>query len=349
MDVLNKLVSRSVHAVDCNTTFLAAARLMRDKKVGSLLVTENGKITGIISETDIARQVVAKGLAPDAGTVGTIMSSPIYTIDVGSTPEMANNLMKEKGIRHLAVTEEGEIIGVISVRDLLQYFKSYLMQANKELEAFSYSVSHDLRAPLRAIDGFSQALLEDYEDKLDEEGKDYLHRVRAGCQRMGHLIDDILSLSRVTRSEMQRAKVDMTALAHTIASELHNMHPDRQAEFAIEKGVIGEGDPRMLRVLLENLLNNAWKFTQKEPFTRIEFGVSKNDGREVYCVHDNGVGFDMTYADKMFTAFQRLHKADEFDGTGVGLATAQRIIYRHGGRIWAEGVVGQGATFFFTL
>jgi PAS domain S-box-containing protein len=220
---------------------------------------------------------------------------------------------------------------------------------NRELEGFSYSVSHDLRAPLRSIDGFSQILLEDYADELDEAGKDYLARVRAASQRMGRLIDDLLDLSRMTRAEIRRERVDLSALAEGLAEELERAEPQRRVDFVVEKGLVVEGDGSLLRVALENLLRNAWKFTGKQPKARIEFGVTEHEGTRSYFVSDDGAGFDEAYADKLFGAFQRLHGTNEFEGTGIGLATVQRIIYRHGGRVWAEGRVGHGATFYFTL
>ncbi len=224
-----------------------------------------------------------------------------------------------------------------------------LEASNKELEAFAYSVSHDLRTPLRGIDGFSLALLEDYADKLDESGKDYLQRVRAGALKMGQLIDALLNLSRLTRSEVKRAPVDLSALAKNAAEELSKSEPGRRVEFVIAGGVTVKGDPVMLRAVIDNLLANAWKFTGKRDAARIEFGVKKADGKTAYFVRDNGSGFDMTYANKLFTAFQRLHGTADFPGLGIGLATVQRIIHRHGGRVWAEGEVEKGATFYFTL
>ncbi len=225
-----------------------------------------------------------------------------------------------------------------------------LETANKELEAFSYSVSHDLRAPLRSIDGFSQALLEDYADRLDATGKNYLQRIRMAAQRMAELIDALLTLSRVTRAEMRRERVNFTALARTIATELQQRDPERQAEFIIPDGLVADGDRRLLRVALENLLDNAWKFTARQPSARIELGAAPQPGgMPAYFVGDNGAGFDMTYVQKLFGAFQRLHSQGEFRGTGIGLATVQRIIQRHGGRIWAEATVGKGATFYFTF
>ena len=224
-----------------------------------------------------------------------------------------------------------------------------LEATNKELEAFAYSVSHDLRAPLRSIDGFSQVVLEDYADKLDAEGKDYLQRLRAASQRMGHLIDDMLKLSRVTRSSMQQEPVDLSALGRTIAAELQQRQPERRIEFVIADELTANGDARLLEAALENLLENAWKFTGKHAHARIEFGYMEVDGKGAYFVRDDGIGFDMAYTDKLFGAFQRLHSSDEFEGTGIGLATVQRIIHRHGGEVWGESAVEQGATFYFTL
>ncbi len=225
-----------------------------------------------------------------------------------------------------------------------------LQAANKELEAFAYSVSHDLRAPLRSIDGFSLALLEDYADSLNDEARKHLQRVRAASQRMAQLIDDLLALSRLTRSELRPEPVDLSAMVHTIAAELQRAEPERNVTFVIAPAVLINGDISLMRVALENLLNNAWKFTTRHTSAHIEFGEEKRpSGETVYYVRDDGAGFDMTYADKLFGAFQRLHTPAEFSGTGIGLATVQRIMHRHGGHIWAEGAVEQGATFYFTL
>lgn len=234
-----------------------------------------------------------------------------------------------------------------------------LSAANRELEAFSYSVSHDLRAPLRSVDGFSQEILEDYRDKLDENGIDSLRRIRAASQRMGLLIDGLLNLSRLSRSEIFRSRVDLSAVAHDIAENLRKTLPERKVDVVIAEGMVEDGDERLLYVLLQNLLGNAWKFTERVPQALLEFGAVKKgdnpplhpsqEGTTVYYVRDNGAGFDMAYADKLFRPFQRLHDAADFSGTGIGLATVQRIIHRHGGRILAEGEVGKGATFYFTL
>lgn len=224
-----------------------------------------------------------------------------------------------------------------------------LEAVNRELEAFSYSVSHDLRAPLRAIDGFSQVLLEDYAAKLDVEGRGYLERVRAAAQRMGLLIDDLIKLSRVTRAELLMQAVDLSEIAAGIASELRAREPRRQVELTIEAGLSAHGDARLLRIALENLFSNAWKFTQGRDPAHIVFGRTQHNGLPAYFVQDDGVGFDATYADKLFGVFQRLHDAREFPGTGIGLATVQRVIHKHGGHIWAHSTSGKGATFYFML
>ena len=224
-----------------------------------------------------------------------------------------------------------------------------LESVNHELESFSYSVSHDLRAPLRSIDGFSHAILEDYIEILPEQGRDYLLRIRAAAQRMGELIDDLLALSRVTRAVTESKPVNLSALAEKILVDLQSEQPERHVTFSVAKELIVNGDPQLLKIALENLLGNAWKFTSKRENASIEVGVQNETGEPTYFIRDNGAGFNMAYADKLFGAFQRLHRPSEYPGTGIGLATVQRIISRHGGRIWAESSVGNGATFFFTL
>jgi PAS domain S-box-containing protein len=224
-----------------------------------------------------------------------------------------------------------------------------LLATNRELEAFSYSVSHDLRAPLRGLDGFAQAVLEDYGGRLDETGSAYLERIRAASQRMATLIDDLLALSKVTRTELRRETVDLSGLASEVAAELRKNQPERAVDVVIAPGLEAVGDRRLLHVVMQNLLANAWKFTGQRSPALIEFGLVLRDGERPYFVRDDGAGFDMAYANKLFTPFQRLHTPAEFEGTGVGLATVQRIVHRHGGRVWAEGQVDRGATFYFTL
>ncbi len=233
---------------------------------------------------------------------------------------------------------------------IIEQERSALAHANRELESFAYSVSHDLRAPLRAINGFAQALEEDYGHHLNTEGRDYLRRIRRASERMGQLIDDLLMLSRVSRHQLRRQRVDLSALAQEVAAELRQLEPHRRVALELESHLTATGDPLLLRIVLENLLGNAWKYTRKQPHPRVRFGsCTTPQGETAFYVQDNGAGFDMRYADKLFVAFQRLHHLHEYEGTGIGLATVARIVQRHGGRVWAEGVCDRGATFYFTL
>jgi PAS domain S-box-containing protein len=227
--------------------------------------------------------------------------------------------------------------------------RAQLEAVNAELEAFSYSVSHDLRAPLRGIQGFSQVLLQDCHDQLNDDGRDALRRICAAVQRMDQLIDAMLALSRVTRDELHREMVDLSAVARAVASDLLKQDPGRDVEFVIQPDVTVHGDPRLLRVVLENLLGNAWKATARRSRGRIEFGVSGENGSPTFFVRDDGMGFDTAYAQKLFTALHTLHRRTEFPGTGIGLATVQRIVTRHGGTVSATGAPDKGATFYFTL
>jgi light-regulated signal transduction histidine kinase (bacteriophytochrome) len=228
---------------------------------------------------------------------------------------------------------------------------SALEEANEELTAFAYSVSHDLRAPLRAIDGYGLALLQDYPEGsvLDAEAVRFISRMRSGTKRMGQLIEDLLNLSRVSRAPMERTAVDMSALARVVAEDLQATQPERQVEWVIAPGMHAFADGKLLRIVLENLIGNAWKFTSRTAEPAIEVSFGKQNDTCTYRVRDNGAGFDAEYQDKLFTPFQRLHRESEFPGTGIGLATVGRIVHRHGGRVWAEGERGKGATFFFTL
>jgi PAS domain S-box-containing protein len=223
-----------------------------------------------------------------------------------------------------------------------------LDDANRELESFSYAVSHDLRAPLRGLDGFSLALIEDYGDRLDERAHDYLHRIRSGAQRMGHIIDDLLRLARVARADFAMEQVDVSLLARAAASEIARAH-DRTVTLTVAPGIVARADARLLRLALDNLIDNAWKFTSRKADARVEVGSTVLDGEQVFFVKDNGAGFDMKHASRLFTPFQRIHRDTEFAGTGIGLATVARVVQRHGGRIWAEARPDEGATFFFTL
>lgn len=254
---------------------------------------------------------------------------------------------------------DGEVISVVTttldiserrhMEDELRARTLELQASNRELESFSYSVSHDLRAPLRALDGFSRILLDDFHDSLPEDGKGYLNRIREAAQHMAQLIDDMLRLSRITRAEMSHDPVNLTEMAHRILETLRRDEPIRNVQANVQEGLLANGDEGLLRMVTENLISNAWKFSAKTDPTKIEVGKTLIDGKETFFIRDNGVGFDMAYADKLFAVFQRLHSPGEFPGTGVGLAIVQRVIHRHGGRIWAKSEPGKGATFYFTL
>lgn len=253
-------------------------------------------------------------------------------------------------ISTMPIEHEERAAILVTIVDITESkLRKELEQVNQELEMFAYSISHDLRAPLRSIDGFSLALLEDHAEQLDHEGEDYLRRIRAASKRMASMIDAILHLSRIGRYEMRRKQVNLSALAQDIAADLKVTDPDRQVEFVIAEGVVASGDPALLRIVLENLIGNAWKFTQKHESARIEFGVMGRGKKTFYYVRDDGVGFDMKYVDKLFVPFQRLHSTMEYTGTGIGLASVQRVVRRHGGDIWAESVLNKGTTFYFTL
>jgi len=248
-----------------------------------------------------------------------------------------------------AIAAIRDITEQITAAQALRHAKEQAEVANRELEAFSYSVAHDLRAPLRSIDGFSHAILEDYGPSLDDTGKEYLGLVRQSARHMAELIDDLLALSRVARTELHREKVDLAEKARAVAAELSRREPGRAVTFVVPDSLPGDADPRLVTIALENLMGNAFKFSARAKEPTITVGSVERDGELVYFVRDNGAGFDMAHASRLFTPFQRLHADKDYEGTGIGLATVQRIITRHGGRIWAEAKVGEGATFFFTL
>ena len=299
-----------------------------------------------IKQGEIVKSFELRRLAKDGRVLDIWLTTTLLRDETGSPVAIATT---ERDIteRKQAEKEISELNSGLERRVIER--TTQLEAANKELETFSYSVSHDLRAPLRSIDGFSQILLEDYTDKLDAAGQDALKRVRAAAQRMAQLIDDLLKLSRVTRSEMHQETVGLSAMAHAVLDELQRTHPERQVDCVIAEGIVAKGDTQLLRSVLENLLGNAWKFTGKQGCARIEFGKTQRKGETAYFVRDNGAGFDMAFVDKLFGAFQRLHPVEEFPGTGIGLATVQRIIHRHGGRVWAEGAVARRRHFLFHI
>ena len=285
--------------------------------------------------------------------VNSIMTSGLLEQRITRLRDGAEHVAAGKLEHRIAIVGNDELAELGQAFDnmaaRLQATYAALEASNKELDAFSYSVSHDLRAPLRSIDGFSQVLQEEFEGRLSADGEDALRRIRGATQRMGQLIDDLLKLSTVTRAELRRERVDLSEMARSVGLEFSQRKPKRQVEVRIADGAVVEADPRLLRIVIENLMDNAFKFTSKRADARIEFGTREDDGRAVYFVRDNGVGFDMAYVGKLFGAFQRLHSAVEFPGTGIGLATVQRIIHRHGGSVRAVGAPGEGATFSFTL
>jgi light-regulated signal transduction histidine kinase (bacteriophytochrome) len=272
-----------------------------------------------------------------------------FPVEISLSPlETGEGSLVSSAIRDITERKKAQD-SIRQLNETLELRNTELTTINKELESFSYSVSHDLRAPLRAIDGFSLALLEDHGDKLPAEGKDQLERIRAATGRMGHLIDDMLRLARIARSEVVRDDVDISHLAQEIVAQFRSSEPSRRVAVDIAPNLKVSGDRHLLRAMLENLLGNAWKFTSKRSDARIEVGVTGCGSDLAYFVRDNGAGFDVQYADKLFGVFQRLHSDREYPGTGVGLAAAQRVVSKHGGRIWAEAAVGQGATFYFVL
>jgi PAS domain S-box-containing protein len=272
-----------------------------------------------------------------------------FPVEISLSPlETEEGLLVSAAIRDVTQRKLMEE-DVQKLNEDLKQRAAQLEAANRELEAFSYSVSHDLRAPLRSIDGFSHVVLEDYGEQLPADARGYLERVRAAAQRMAVLIDDLLNLSRVTRTAVQPKFINLSKMVEEIVQGLHEAQPDRQVAFSLTPDLMVEADPHLIHIVLENLLSNAWKFTSKHEQPEVEFGQKKHVKERTFYVRDNGVGFDMAYADKLFGVFQRLHSVSEFPGTGVGLATVQRIISIHGGRIWAESAEGKGTTFYFTL
>lgn len=317
-----------------NTNRLSASILMAPLILG-------GEVIGVIS---VQSYTLNAYNTKHVDLLVGVASQVVVAVD---NANLYDSLRKELTVRQQAEQDLFQLNAELEHR--VAQRTAQLESTNRELEAFSYSVSHDLRSPLRSIDGFSQALLEDYEMTLDAVARGYLMRVRFAAQRMGTMIDALLTLSRITRAHLNLQSVNLSAIVREIVDALREEQPTRSVEVQIAPDVQGMCDPRLMQVALQNLIQNAWKYTSKQESARIEFGCRKIDHETVYHVTDNGVGFDMNYVDKLFTAFQRLHTEQEFQGTGIGLATVQRVIHRHGGRIWAEGSVAQGAAFYFTL
>lgn len=301
----------------------------------------------------IVRRSIAEPVVQLASVARTVSREKNYAVRAIRGKEQGELAVLVKTFNEMLEQIEEQDRGLRTAHDELEkrveQRTGELAAANKELESFSYSVSHDLRSPLRSIDGFSQALMDDYGEKLDTIANEHLKRIRSATQKMGLLIDDLLNLSKVTRSPLQREPVDLSGIAQSVAAELAKRDGQRRVEWVIEQNVRAHGDARLLQIVLDNLLGNAWKYTSKHPNARIEFGLKRENGSAAYFVKDDGAGFDPEYSARLFGAFQRLHGAAEFAGTGIGLATVQRIVLRHGGSVWAEGAVEKGATFYFTL
>jgi signal transduction histidine kinase len=302
----------------------------------------------VVEQRDYSRRA-AKMSADEVGTLVESFNDMLAEIERRTQELEASNRKLEQEAQERGRAEQEILRLNTELEARVRERTTQLETANRELEAFSYSVSHDLRAPLRAIDGFSQALSEDFPEHLPEEARRYLARIRSSAQRMGQLIEDLLNLARVSRGTLARRAVDVSQLARQVVGELQQREPDRKVEVSVWDGMRAEADSRLLRAALENLVGNAWKFTSKAEKAHIEIGALRDGESMTFFVRDNGAGFNMTYANKLFGAFQRLHSVNEYTGTGIGLATVQRIVHRHGGRIWAEAEVDKGAVFFFTL
>ena len=298
----------------------------------------------VLTVFPLADAEVKRGIALALVTTGGIAAAVLTVLAfVARREEQRLAEVWDEAVRESARVQSEELERLVAERT------RDLVALNRELESFSYAVSHDLRAPLRAIAGFGEALATDHAGGLDPEGRLLLDRIRAAARRMDELVSALRGLSRTASTELRDEDVDLSALAREITAELREREPGRKVEIVVQGGVRARGDPRLLRDLLQNLLENAFKFTRDTPVGRIEFGAIEGAGGRAHLVRDNGAGFDMAYASRLFRPFQRLHPPEEFDGTGLGLATVQRIVHRHGGRIWGEGSPGQGATFFFTL
>jgi hypothetical protein len=321
--------------VNCTDREVFPPELAGQLRANDLMVAETGRTVQFEESTE-----------SDEGTLWYV-SVKFPVADSAGEPYAVCGISTDITDRKRAEEEVRRLYAELEVR--VDERTAELKASTRELDAFAYSVSHDLRAPLRSLHGFSQALLDDYSDVVDADGRDFLQRIQRNVQRMGQMIDDLLDLSRATRVDLVREPVDLSALAREIATELTAADPDRKVTVIIPESMVASGDPRLLRLALQNLLANAWKFSAKQPVATIEVGHLERDGGPVYFVRDDGAGFDMRFVDKLFNAFQRLHPAADFDGNGIGLAIVQRIVRRHGGRLWAESVLGQGATFFFSL
>jgi signal transduction histidine kinase len=339
-------IAFAVIVIAMGAAFLVSSKLARVMTRPVQAIAEIAR--DLVQRQDYSRRAT-KMSDDEVGTLVDSFNDMLAEIERRTDDLEVSNLNLERQVAERARAEEEVLSLNAALEGRVRDRTAQLEAENHELVSFSFSVSHDLRAPLRAIDGFSQALLEDFPNDVPDEAKRYLGRIREGTLRMGQLIEDLLNLSRVSRGALESIPVDLSELASQVAKEQALQHPGRDVSVSVWPGMTVLADPRLLRAALENLIGNAWKFTGKVEHPRIEIGMVRDNGREVFYVRDNGAGFSMDYASKLFTPFQRLHSPAEFTGTGIGLATVQRIVARHGGRIWADAAVGKGAAFFFTL
>jgi signal transduction histidine kinase len=323
-DLVGKPILQFVHPDDRPAVIARVRRLMEEKVVDERTEERFLRLDGSVCDVEVTAMPLVYEGAPAVQVV-------VHDITARKHAAEAIRLLNE----------------ALELR--VQERTAELAAANKELEAFGYSVSHDLRGPLRVIEGFSRLLLDEYGEALDETARHYIQGVHGSSRRMAQLIQDLLNLSRITRNTIERRRIDLAPMARAVAAELARSQPHRAVDFVIPERVLASGDRSMLRIVVENLLGNAWKYTSKHDRARIELGVREAGEETCYFVRDDGAGFDMEYVGKLFQPFQRLHLVSEFEGTGIGLATVERIVRRHGGRVWAEGIVGKGATFYFTL
>jgi signal transduction histidine kinase len=333
---------------------IADWRLPDGEGIDLLSIVSNSQGIPVLYMTSYGSEQIAVDVMK-AGAVDYVVKSQEVLADMPHIAERAYHqwsmVNEQKRIQHALKQSESRYRQLSQELELRVEQRTYqLQQANKELEAFVYSVSHDLKAPLRGIDGYSRILEQDFSKQLGEEGIQAITRIRQSVNRMNHLIDDLLQLSRLTRGEMIQREIDMSALAQTIAQEVASRTADTHVNFTCQAGLYATGDPRLIRLVVDNLFDNAWKFTAHHSTPQVEFGAKLSEhGDPIFFVRDNGIGFDMKYADRIFEPFHRLVRVDEYEGSGIGLATVQRIIIRHGGRIWIESEPDQGATFYFTL
>ena len=329
--------------MDCNEQFARmtgySVAELRGVEIANLVVTE---------DRDLARANIRQGI--DSVTELTALSKDgrRIVVEAHGRPVSPGSTRRHTAVRDITERKKSEA-HLIKLNEDMAARNLELENLNKELESFIYSVSHDLRAPIRTMSGFANIIMEDYADKLDEEGKSHLLRIQAGSKKMAQLIEDLLRLSRITRQEMERTETDLSSKASAAVATLRESDPGRNVEVVIHPALKASADPRLIELALLNILENAWKFTSKTEQARIDFGATEKNGKMVYFVKDNGAGFDPLCVEKMFLPFHRLHSEQEFEGTGIGLAIVERIIHRHNGTIWAEGEAGKGATIYFTL